>query len=582
VASPADLHPLVVRQLRRLGLAAGQGADAAGFDTLLARLSAVLADVDRERYLLQRSQDIASEEMAALNQALRASQARLASLLSLSSDWVWEQNLRGRFTHLSDALAQRTGPDQVILLGQAIGVDGPLRAAPDELARLRRQMAAREPFHDLAFEVTAADGRALHMSISGEPVFDGPAFKGWRGVGSDVTAAVEADRKSQQLARRRLQAQLDFTARLLEVSPTPLFVKDTQGRFVMVNPAWLMLMGLTQSQVIGTTSADLFGGEAPKHSAYDDGLLHSEDSVRYDNRLERPGRPPRDTVVTKVRFTQDDGSPAGIIGSIIDVTEFREAERAIREARDTAENANRTKSEFIANISHELRTPLQSIVGYSELGAVRAKDHPRWHGMFKDIHAGGQRMLTLVNELLDLSKAGNLTASLVLRRHDLATLADEVARELWPLANQRGVAIALRPVAQPLWVLADAFRMQQVIRNVLANALRFAPPASQIEVTGRALAPAEGGGCELVVRDHGPGVPPGELETIFDAFVQSSRTRDGSGGTGLGLTICRKIMAALGGGISAANAADGGAVMTIRLPALPVLPADGPPPGGAA
>ena len=121
-------------------------------------------------------------------------------------------------------------------------------------------------------------------------MFDGAAFKGWRGVGSDVTAAVDADRKLQEQARRRLQAQLDFTVRLLAVNPTPLFVKDAQGRFVMVNPAWLALMGFTQAQVIGTTSADLFGVEAPRHSSCDDSLLHSQDSVRYESRLERPGR----------------------------------------------------------------------------------------------------------------------------------------------------------------------------------------------------------------------------------------------------------------------------------------------------
>ena len=565
----AALPDLLARQLRKLGLVPGQDVEAAAFDALLAGVATAYADADRERDVLERSQAIAVQEMAALNQALQASQARLASLLSLSSDWVWVQNRHGRFIHRAGALAEHTDGAAVLLLGQAIGSEGPLRAAPGELARLRRHRAARQPFRDIAFEAATADGRPCHLSISGEPVFDGAQVVGWRGVGHDVTAAVEADRQSQALARRRLQAQLAFTSRLLQVNPTPLFVKDAQGRFEMVNAAWLALMGLRRAQVIGATSADLFGDEAPKHTAHDDRLLQSEEPVRYENRLEVPGRAPRDTVVTKLRFTHDDGSPAGIIGSIIDVTEFREAERAIGEARDAAERANRAKSEFIANISHELRTPLQSIVGYSELGALRAQDQPRWQAMFRDIQAGGQRMLTLVNELLDLSKASDLSQSMTLQRHDLAALATEVAHELWPLAQQRGVQIVV--AAPPLWADVNAFRMQQVLRNLLANALRFAPAGSVVEIAGQVQAGMPGAGVILGVRDHGPGIPPAELETVFDAFVQSSRTRDGSGGTGLGLTICRRIMAALGGSIQAANADGGGARLVLRLPAAAPL-----------
>jgi signal transduction histidine kinase len=113
-------------------------------------------------------------------------------------------------------------------------------------------------------------------------------------------------------------------------------------------------------------------------------------------------------------------------------------------------------------------------------------------------------------------------------------------------------------------VRANAFRMQQVVRNVLANAIRFAPAGSRIEIQARQ---GHAGGAWLAVRDQGPGIPPDELDTIFDAFVQSSRTRDGSGGTGLGLTICRKIMRAHGGRIEAANADGGGAIISLWLPA---------------
>ena len=561
---PAELPLLLARQLRRLGLSPDTAPDLDSFKALLQRIGEVYADVDQERYLLERSQHIASTEMATLNKALMASQARLASLLSLSTDWVWEQNAKGRFTYVSDELTQRTGLDNVILLGQACSVLGPLRSSQEDVDRLRRLMGRHEPFHDIIFEVMAADGRVCHMRISGEPVFLDDAFRGYRGVGQDVSAAVEADRRTREMARRKLEAQLDFTSRLLEVNPTPLFVKDEMLRFVMVNPAWSDLMNLTAGQVIGKTSLALFGPESPIHSEQDERLLDSEERVRYENRLERPGRVPRDTVVTKVRFSNDDGSPAGIIGSVVDVTEFREAERATREARDAAETANRAKSEFIANISHELRTPLQSIVGFSELGAVRATDNPRWQELFKDIHAGGQRMLTLVNELLDLSKAGDMSASLDIRPHDLLLITSGVGKELWPLASKRSVQIRITHGSDPLIADVDAFRIQQVIRNVLANALRFAPPDSQIDIDCRKLPDV---GSEIVIRDYGPGIPAAELETIFDPFVQSSLTRDGSGGTGLGLTISRKIMNAHGGSITAENAQGGGAKMTLRLPA---------------
>jgi signal transduction histidine kinase len=278
--------------------------------------------------------------------------------------------------------------------------------------------------------------------------------------------------------------------------------------------------------------------------------------------------------VTKVRFSRADGGPGGIIGSIIDVTEFREAERTTREARDAAESANRTKSEFIANISHELRTPLQSILGFSEIGGSLSASAPDLQEMFGDIHAGGQRMLKLVNGLLDVSKMESTVGSLALYRRDLMPLVMEVVKELRPLASRRDVTIVLHERAAPLLADVDAFRIQQVLRNVLANAMRFSVPGTSVDIACTDLG---SDGVEICVRDHGPGIPPGELETIFDAFVQSSRTRDGSGGTGLGLTICRKIMSAHAGTVVASNAAHGGALMRIRLPAARAVDPDAAP-----
>jgi signal transduction histidine kinase len=141
-------------------------------------------------------------------------------------------------------------------------------------------------------------------------------------------------------------------------------------------------------------------------------------------------------------------------------------------------------------------------------------------------------------------------------------------QELSVLAQARGLRLETptdSAAAAGLWASADDLRLRQVLRNVLTNAIHFAPEGSAITLTWR-----RSGSDDLLisVRDQGPGIPEGELESIFESFVQSSRTKDGSGGTGLGLTISRRIMAAHQGSIRAHNHPQGGAVFEIRLPAL--------------
>ena len=226
-------------------------------------------------------------------------------------------------------------------------------------------------------------------------------------------------------------------------------------------------------------------------------------------------------------------------------------------------------------ICHELRTPLQSILGFSELGGLRSRTDVRLQGMFGDIHGAGQRMLTLVNNLLDLSRLESPVGEVGLLAIDITPGLGAVVRELWQMAQARDLRLSVPTedaAGAGLWASADDFRLQQVLRNVLANAIRFAPAGSEIAVSWHRDGPDE---LCVQVRDQGPGVPPDELESIFESFVQSSRTKDGSGGTGLGLAICRRIMAAHQGRISARNHPAGGVVFEFRLPALVSRPAGG-------
>ena len=377
----------------------------------------------------------------------------------------------------------------------------------------------------------------------------------------------EAARDDLAAAHAAAANQLAFTDRLFEVSPVPMVVRGTDGRYRRVNRAWCEFTGFSAERVQGRTfeEADIPPARAQHYGAHERVAIEQAQLVEYETRLPDAHGLLRDVIVRVLPFTDAGGKVSGVITTLLDVTEYREAERRTEQARAAAERANDAKSEFIANISHELRTPLQGILGFSELGLRRAKSQKQaaLQEMFGDIVRSGKRMLVLVNNLLDLSRLDSTVGAVKLRAVDLEPALREVARELSPLADERSLRFVLPEGARPLRADADTERLQQVLRNVLANALRFAPPESAIELD---WCRTTEGGSLITVSDRGPGIPPEELESIFEPFVQSSRTKDGSGGTGLGLAICRKILAAHRGSIRARHREGGGAVFEIRLP----------------
>jgi PAS domain S-box-containing protein len=337
-------------------------------------------------------------------------------------------------------------------------------------------------------------------------------------------------------------------------------------RYRIVNRAWEAFSGRQREQALGApVGIHLSPADRLEHEARDAQVYRTGEPLRYEARLHHADGSMRDVVIEKRALPGVDGNePSGILAVIIDVTEFREAERATRDARDAAEDASRAKSEFIANISHELRTPLQSIIGFSELGLRRAGEQVRLAAMFDDIHASGQRMLALVNDLLDVARIESSVGTLHLERGDLRTPVREVLRELEPLAAKRGVVLVEHLSEAPMTAKLDPLRFQQVVRNVVANAIRFSPDGGQVDIGADVT---DAGEWRLGIADRGPGIPEDELEGVFEAFVQSSRTKDGSGGTGLGLAISRTIMHAHGGRITARNREGGGSVFEIVLPA---------------
>jgi signal transduction histidine kinase len=244
-------------------------------------------------------------------------------------------------------------------------------------------------------------------------------------------------------------------------------------------------------------------------------------------------------------------------------------------AKEAAEAANRAKSEFLANISHELRTPMHGVLSFARLACDRVRgpavDLGKLEQYQQRILQSGERLMRLLNDLLDLSKLEAGRMAYEMREEDVAQLAADVVAELAEVAAARQVSVNVDVASDTPRVWGDGVRIAQVIRNLLSNAVRFSPSPGRITIALSPAAAGPGGAgatayVRLSVSDQGQGIPDGELEAIFDKFVQSSKTKNGAGGTGLGLSICREIVQQHGGRIWAANGV-GGAVFTVLLPA---------------
>ena len=252
----------------------------------------------------------------------------------------------------------------------------------------------------------------------------------------------------------------------------------------------------------------------------------------------------------------------------------RERTAHLERATAEAEQANRAKSDFLANMSHELRTPMHAILSFAQFGLDRlsAGGTDRLERYFGNIRVSGQRLLELLNDLLDLSKleAGRMEIRKTPCRLD--QLASDAVEDLRALLLQARLdyRVEIAAGARGLMVLADAARLRQVLHNLIGNAIKFTPSGGTVRV----LVDCRHGGvtseCDvalLSVRDSGCGIPEDELELIFDKFAQSSKTKTAAGGTGLGLAICREIASAHGGSIRASNNQPGpGAQFEFALP----------------
>ena len=364
--------------------------------------------------------------------------------------------------------------------------------------------------------------------------------------------AIRTDITDRKNFEAQLAEQLSFVEVLLEATPTAIYLKDTHGRYLRFNKAFEALFGIDRSEWIGKNVFDLVpGAPAALMHAKDLELFASRTVQTYEaNFTNRKTGAVREGLYWKATLTNAEGVVTGLVGTILDVTEKNALEHALRDAKRVAEAANQAKSDFLANMSHEIRTPMNGVIGMTDL-ALDTELNATQREYLDTVKSSAQSLLVILNDILDLSKieAGKLNIEMV--EFSLGAMVAETLKSLGARAEKKGLTLECHVAGDvPPLVVGDPGRIRQVLTNLCDNAVKFtARGRVRVDVQCARLNPTAFE-IHMSVQDTGIGIPVDKQQGVFEAFSQAdtSTTRQ-FGGTGLGLTICARLVELMGGHI---------------------------------
>jgi PAS domain S-box-containing protein len=442
-------------------------------------------------------------------------------------------------------------------------------------------------------DVAAGLPEAMRQSALADGKWEGTVAQ-VRRDGSRLTArAVMTPRRSREgeptgfllIAKdisEELRSLMGLEAGLLESAPDAMVIVDSDGRITLVNRQAERLFGYHGEELLDQPVEVLMPeGARAAHSQQRRSYLAKPAARPMGAGLLLYGRRrdgsefPADISLSPL---QTDGGTL-VLAAVRDITDRRQTEEALREAKLAAEQANRAKSEYLSRMSHELRTPLNAILGFAQLQEMDELDNDKREGL-RHILAAARHLLDLINEVLDIDaiEVGRLPLSL--EPVAVAEVVTEAVGLMRPLAGRHGVLLLAGPSTTcDGHVLGDRQRLKQILLNLLSNAVKYNHEEGSARLTCERVA---GERLRIAVTDTGPGIPPEMLERLFVPFERLGSERTRVEGTGLGLPLSKRLAEAMGGSLGVATAVDQGSTFWVEFP-LTEDPAEraeraGPPP----
>ena len=502
---------------------------------------------------------------------MQAGAVRFRRLMESAPDAMVITRSDGTIVIVNDQATQTFGYPAEAMVGQSVNMLVPERAQRDHDGQMAEYFAAprrRDMRGGADLTAVRADGSEFPIEVGLSPLETADGL---------LVSSVIRDITDRRRAEDELAAAEERQRLVLESASEGIFGVDHEGQLMFINSAGAELLGYQKEELLGVPIHDVIHHsrpdgrpypvhECPMHAAFTDGTTSKID----DEVLWRKDGSSLAVEYTSSPLRKDDRLEGAVI-VFHDITERKVAESQLLQARDDAQAANRAKSAFLANMSHELRTPMNAIIGYSEILIEEAEELAPEEFLpdLGKIHSAGTHLLSMINDILDLSKIEAGKMDLSLESFTVEHMVKEIAGTVDTFVRKRGNRFALDVRGDVGEMTSDRTRVRQMVINLISNAAKFTENG-QIELSA-ARDTDDSGNDWLVfeISDTGIGIPAEKIDMLFEEFTQAddSATRE-YGGTGLGLAITRRFCELLGGTIGCRSTVGEGSTFTVRLPVL--------------